>query len=138
MEPVFLDTGYLLALELASDQNHEAAARHWRQASGKLPPLVTTSYVFDEVVTFFNGRGHHGKAAQVGSSLLRSPSVDLVHVDESLFDEGWRYFLRHADKTYSLTDCVSFIVMSRRGITAAFAFDKHFTQAGFAREPQSS
>ena len=25
----FLDTGYVLALELANDQNHGAAARHW-------------------------------------------------------------------------------------------------------------
>jgi predicted nucleic acid-binding protein len=100
VNPVFVDTGYLLALELANDQNHQAATRHWRRVAAALPPLVTTSYVFDEVVTFFNSRGHHAKAVQVGSNLLRSPSVELVHVEEALFYEGWTYFRQHSDKDY--------------------------------------
>jgi len=55
--PVFVDTGYLLALELSNDINHEAALKHWQNVVKTLPPLVTTSYVFDEVMTFFNSRG---------------------------------------------------------------------------------
>ena len=52
MTAVFVDTGYLLALEIANDQHHQAAARHWQGVVTALPRLVTTSYVFDEVVTF--------------------------------------------------------------------------------------
>ena len=133
MSAAFLDTGYLLALELANDQHHQAATRHWNGIRTALPPLVTTSYVFDEVVTYLNSRGYHAKAVQVGNNLLRSPSVQLVHVDEALFREGWTYFQRYQDKDYSLTDCISFIVMQKRGINTAFAFDQHFTQAGFQR-----
>lgn len=135
MEPKFLDTGYLLALELANDINHTAALRHWQSLAGSLPPLVTTSYIFDETITFFNSRGFHSKAVRVGSNLLRSPSVELIQVDEALFYEGWAYFQRHQDKEYSLTDCISFVVMQQRGIHMAFAFDHHFTQAGFIKEP---
>jgi len=47
-------TGYVLALELSNDQNHRAASKHWRSLRKRLPPLVTTSYVFDEVVTYFH------------------------------------------------------------------------------------
>jgi predicted nucleic acid-binding protein len=104
MTSVFLDTSYLLALELANDQNHAAAIRHWRQITKALPRLVTTSYVFDEVVTFFNCRSHHAKAAEVGNRLLRSPSVQIVPVDESLSHDGWNGLLKHQDKDYSLTD----------------------------------
>ncbi len=136
MEPRFLDTGYLLALELANDINHQAALRHWQSLTQSLPPLVTTSYVFDETMTFFNSRGFHSKAVQVGSNLLRSPSVEIIHVDEALFYEGWAYFQKYQDKQYSLTDCISFVVMQQRGISAALAFDHHFTQAGFIKEPQ--
>lgn len=135
MNTVFLDTGYLLALELSNDQNHPAASRHWRSLRKRLPPLVTTSYVFDEVVTYFNSRGYHAKAVEVGNRLLESPSVQFVQVDEGLFREGWRYFQQHRDKDYSLTDCISFVVMKRSGIETAFAFDQHFVQAGFQKAP---
>lgn len=135
MNTVFLDTSYILALELVQDQHHAAAIQHWQRAQTALPRLVTTSYVFDEVVTFFNSRGYHAKAAQVGNNLLRSPSAQLIHVDEQLFDSGWTYFQRYRDKQFSLTDCISFVVMQKLGITTAWAFDNHFTQAGFQRHP---
>jgi len=135
MNAVFLDTGYVLALELSNDQNHRAAVKHWRSLRKRLPPLVTTSYVFDEVVTYFNSRGYHAKAVEVGQRLLKSPSVQFVQVDEGLFLEGWQYFQQHQDKDYSLTDCISFVVMRRFGIETAFAFDQHFVQAGFKKAP---
>ena len=103
MTPLFVDTGYLIALEAADDQHHDAARTHWRSLSAQLPALVTTSYVFDEVVTFFNSRNQHAKATEIGNRLLRSPTVQLVHVDEGLFFDAWRYFTQYTDKSYSLT-----------------------------------
>jgi uncharacterized protein len=135
MKPVFLDTGYVIALELSGDQNHRAALKHWRSAAKSLPLLVTTSYVFDEIVTFFNSRGHHAKAVEIGNRLMNSPSMRLVNIEEDLFREGWKYFQKHKDKAYSLTDCISFVVMEKFGIETVFAFDKHFVQAGFKRVP---
>jgi predicted nucleic acid-binding protein len=135
MNARFLDTGYLLALELSNDQNHAAAWQHWQGVRTAPLPLLTTSYVFAEVVTYLNSRGHHAKAVQVGNSLLRSPSVELVQVDETLFHAAWTYFQRMKDKTYSLTDCVSFVIMQQRGISVAFTFDQHFVQAGFQKVP---
>lgn len=135
MTALFLDTSYVIALEAADDQNHEAALKHWQSLIPSLPPLVITSYVFDEVVTFFNSRNRHAKAVEVGSRLISSPSVQLVHVDEALFYEAWQYFKQHADKSYSLTDCISFVVMGRLGIRTALAFDRHFVQAEFEKLP---
>ena len=100
--------------------------------------LVTTSYILDEVATFFNSRGHHSKAVSVGNIIFESPSINMVHVDEPLLLDAWDYFTRHADKRYSLTDCVSFIVMRRFDIRTVYAFDRNFVQAGFVIEPTSS
>lgn len=137
MRRLFLDTGYLIALEASDDQHHQQAATHWQSLSRSLPGLVTTSYVFDEVVTFFNTRNRHAKAVEIGKLLLESPSVKLIHIDEPLFHEGWRYLIQHSDKLYSLTDCVSFVVMNRLRIRTALTFDQHYVQAGFDREPES-
>jgi predicted nucleic acid-binding protein len=133
--PSFLDTGYLIALEAADDQHHAEALRHWRAFLDSRPRLVTTSFVLEEVATFFNRRGRHAKAVEIGERLLRSPSVQLVHVDEDLFATAWAYFRQREDKRFSLTDCVSFILMERLGIESALAFDAHFAQAGFRTLP---
>jgi len=136
MNHVFLDTGYVLALELANDQNHRKVTEHWgRLSAGVLPSLVTTSYVFDEIVTFFNSRGYHEKAIEVGNNLLQSAAVEIIHVDEGLLKLGWDYLSNHQDKRYSLTDCISFVEMERLGIAVAFSVDHHFEQAGFKIEP---
>ena len=135
MKPVFLDTGYLIALETSDDQNHLAARRHWRPFSRRLPPLVTTSLVFVEVVTFFNAKGWHSKAVEIGEMLLESPAVTLVQVDEPRLLAAWDYLRQHADKSYSVADCASFLLMHERGIEQALAFDHHFTQAGFRKLP---
>ena len=137
MSRAFLDTGYVIALETSDDQHHERAQEHWRDFLRQQPRLVTTSYVFDEIVTFFNRRGRHAKAVEVGERLLGSASVEVIHVDEALFEAGWSYFQGRADKRYSLTDCISFVVMERAGIVAALSFDRHFEQAGFKRVPES-
>jgi len=135
MNAIFVDTSYILALEVANDQNHAVAKDHWELVSPGLPPLVTTSYVFDEIVTFLNNRGFHAKAVQIGDNLIESRSVELVHVDEALFFMGWDFLQEHRDKRYSLTGCISFVVMQQRDISTAFAFDRHFLQVGFQMAP---
>jgi predicted nucleic acid-binding protein len=132
---LFLDTSYLIALEAVDDEHHSAASAHGQKLSTSLPLLVTTSYVFDEVVTFFNSRSRHDKAVEIGNLLLESPSVELVHIEEVLFHEAWHYFARRSDKSYSLTDCASFVVMKRLRVRTALTFDKHFVQAGFEQKP---
>jgi len=133
---LFLDTGFLIALEAADDQYHHIALAHWENLTQLLPRMVTTSYVFDEIVTFFNSRSRHNKAVDIGNLLLASPSIQFIHIDETLFHEAWQYFVQHSDKSYSLTDCASFIIMKRLRIRTALTFDNHFVQAGFAKEPE--
>ena len=136
MTALFLDTSFLIALEAADDQFHPSASRFWRSFLNDPDTLVTTSFVLDEVATYFNSRGHHSKAIDIGRYLMTSPSVRLMHVDAEMFQDGWRWLARHEDKRYSLTDCVSFVVMKQLKIKAALTFDKHFAQAGFQMLPE--
>ena len=103
--------------------------------SWPLPFIVTTSYVFDEVVTFFNSRDRHEKAVEIGQRLQASDAIEIVHVTRELFNAGWLLLQERSDKRYSLTDCISFVVMERRQIERALAFDHHFQQAGFQLLP---
>lgn len=135
MRKAFVDSSYWIAVELTDDQNHKAAQAHWNSLDLTNINLVTTSYVFDESVTFLNSRNAHQTALNLGESILLSPRIELIHVDEELFFDGWKMFQGYHDKRFSLTDCISFIAMKKYEIQTALAFDKHFVQAGFDTEP---
>lgn len=64
-------------------------------------------------------------------ALLAQPMVKIVPSDTALFQRGVELFERRLDKKWSLTDCLSFVVMEDLGITDALTGDKHFEQAGF-------
>lgn len=135
MDSLFLDTSFIIALEDADDQNHQAAALYWKTFKKNPRKISITSYIFDETVTFLKRRISNEKAAEVGKLLLSSPTVELIHISEEHFDKGWRLFLKYHDKGFSFTDCISFMVMEEKGIKKALTFDEHFKQAGINVEP---
>lgn len=48
----FLDTSYILALEIKNESNHQNVLQNWLKLRSTNPQLVTTTYIFDEAVTF--------------------------------------------------------------------------------------
>ena len=58
-----------------------------------------------------------------------------IQIEQKLFNQGWLYFQKYADKSYSLTDCLSFIIMQENNMTQALTLDHHFVQAGFQKFP---
>jgi hypothetical protein len=65
------------------------------------------------------------------SRLRADPRVVVVPSSRDLFDRAMGLYRSRPDKDWSLTDCVSFVVMRERGITEALTGDHHFEQAGF-------
>jgi predicted nucleic acid-binding protein len=57
----------------------------------------------------------------------------MVWVDEELHRGALALLMAGVDKTYSLCDAVSFILMRQRRITEALTTDHHFEQEGFQR-----
>lgn len=57
--------------------------------------------------------------------------VLLIPVTSELLQRGRDLFAARPDKGWSLTDCVSFVVMEEQKLTEALTTDHHFTQAGF-------
>ena len=58
-------------------------------------------------------------------------TLKLSPPSAELFDRGCELYTSRSDKEWSLTDCISFVVMKERGLTDALTPDRHFEQAGF-------
>jgi len=65
--------------------------------------------------------------------LVDNPDIETVWVDESLHRKAMQLLANRQDKTYSLCDAVSFVLMRQRGISDALTTDRHFEQEGFIR-----
>jgi predicted nucleic acid-binding protein len=63
--------------------------------------------------------------------MVADPRIQIEPCSDALFSAGLELYRRRADKSWSLTDCMSFVVMWREGITEALTGDHHFEQAGF-------
>ncbi len=64
-------------------------------------------------------------------ALKTSPEVEIVAASTELFAKGVQLYRERADKSWSLTDCMSFVVMRDHGLQDALTADHHFEQAGF-------
>lgn len=73
----------------------------------------------------------HAHATRAGTFLRTSPHVDLVHPDLADESAAWRLFVERPDNRYSLTDCLSFVVMRPLKLTTAVTLDRHFVQERF-------
>jgi hypothetical protein len=47
------------------------------------------------------------------------------------FKSALERYRSRANKTWGLTDCMSFLIMEQKGITEALSGDRDFQQAGF-------
>jgi hypothetical protein len=63
--------------------------------------------------------------------LKQSSLVSIVPANRALFERGVDLFSRRPDKEWTLTDCISFVVMADEGLAEALTGDHHFEQAGF-------
>jgi uncharacterized protein len=128
MKAVFADTFYFLALWNSKDPAHARAAVASRTLQGV---LVTTAWVLTELGDAMSAPANRLEFIATLDDLRNNSQVKIIQPDAALFDDGIRLYASRADKEWSLTDCISFVVMTREEITDALTGDRHFEQAGF-------
>lgn len=106
--------------EYTSRNIHKAIGHIYRAAFDALDGTVLSLRV----------RNEGQRALSLGEALFAGRIADLHWVTPDMVLATWEIYRRFADKQWSFTDCLSKVVMERRGIATAFAFDAHFRQFG--------
>jgi predicted nucleic acid-binding protein len=131
MTEVFLDASYAIALSARSDHYHERAVELSARLEAEGTRLLTTRAVVLEIGNALAKQRYRQAAAALLSALEEDPNVEIVPLDESLYERAFELYRQRPDKEWGLTDCVSFVVMQARGLTDALTADDHYRQAGF-------
>ena len=130
MNRFFVDTFYWIALSNPRDQWHGRVLVFHEALDAYR--LYTTDEVLMEFLTFYSEGAPHirRRAALFTRNILANPFLIVSPQTRASFLEGLSLYEARLDKEYSLTDCISMLVMRREGLTDVLTNDHHFTQEG--------
>jgi hypothetical protein len=130
MATYFADTSYWMALSRKRDQyNRHAAA--WNQFVIRTrSTIVTTEAVLWEWLNAFSDASTRAVAAEGYRRAHADARIEVIPFQPELIDSAVELYRTRPDKSWSLTDCLSLVVMERRQLTEALTTDRHFEQAG--------
>jgi uncharacterized protein len=128
VKPVFADSFYFIALFNERDHAHRRVSE-FEQTLNR--PLVATAWILTELADACAETPSRTFVAEFIRDVTKFPTFQIIPFSEELFERGLELYLKRRDKGWSLTDCISFVVMKDEGISDALTGDKHFEQAGF-------
>lgn len=133
MAEVFADTSGWASFFVRTESRHTTAAAYMRQWHAEGVKIVTTNYILAELSALLTSPLRVPRSQQVTTiDTIKSASwVEVVHIDQTLDEEAWILLRERLDKTWSLVDCTSFVVMRHRSIREVLTTDHNFEQAGF-------
>ncbi|CCH99301.1 MAG: type II toxin-antitoxin system VapC family toxin [Microcystis aeruginosa K13-05] len=131
MRKIFLDTAYLQALVDTRDSLHQSSVAITDELDIFLS--VTSEMVLTELLNALSGRGGYLRdaALDIVDKLHQDSSVEIIPQTSQLFTEALLFYRQRRDKSYSLTDCASMLIMRQQNISDVLTFDRHFQQEGF-------
>jgi hypothetical protein len=126
----FVDTSCWVGQLSKNDQLHDSAVAVYQSLFSRDYSFTTTSAVINETANALSAPQFRRSVVAFHKRLLASSRIEIVFVDERLWIAGWKLYEERADKAWSLTDCISIVVMQEKGLVEALAHDEHFRQAG--------
>ncbi len=130
MKAVFADTSYYIALLNPKDINHLKAKTFAGEYKGD---FITSAWVITELANNLCRGLNRTLFVSIYKTLQNSNRVTIIPLSSQLLEEGLDLYSQRMDKDWSLTDCISFIIMRQQNLNEAAATDRHFEQAGFTR-----
>ncbi len=118
MKTVFADTYYFIALLNPKDPAHLRANDFSRISRAQ---LLTTTWVFTELADGLSRSPDRHLFRMVWDDFEHDPRSRLVWPDESLYRRAADLYDSRPDKQWSLTDCISFVVMQEQGLSEALS-----------------
>lgn len=137
MITVFLDTSAIFAAARPRSDRHVEASTEFQRLLRDSVRLVTTDLVVVELHALALRRSHAFAALDLADRLMHSSRIEVLSAGLDRLTAALELLRRRPDRTYSLADAVSFVVMRELEIERAFTLDADFSAEGFQVVPAS-
>ena len=127
----FADTSFWIALSHRPDQHHGPASAWSRHVVERNASILTTEAVLWEWMNALADSATRLMASEGYRRCHQDPQIEVVPFAADTVAAAMRFYEARHDKNWSLTDCLSFLVMEQRQVPRALTTDHHFRQAGF-------
>ena len=123
---IILDSSFLVAIEVETDQNHEKAVEiRDRIIKREFGTVLISDYIFDETITAtFQKTRDLKKTILMGTNLRNA--IQIINVEEETFEEAWNIFKKQENTKFSFTDCTILSIMKLHEIKHIATYDKDF------------
>jgi len=134
---LFLDTSALFPYFDPDTEEHDEMRTFFRELLPELPyrPLYTNQYVVDELVTLLLYKSDRKKATKAYESITESEVIQLLSVDDSVFEKAGEEFLK-GNEAVSFTDHTIGVQAREKSIEYVLAYDGDFESLGLNRIPR--
>jgi len=127
---IFVDTGAWVARFSRRDQYHKRAAATWAKLKASNERIVTSDSVFAETISLLGRKVSPLAAVEAGRFLHGWSKLTILRATRDDEVTALNLLDKFADQSIGFVDCLSFTLMRRHRIAAAFTFDRHFELTG--------
>lgn len=134
--PLFVDTGFFVALQNEDDNFHSKAMDIAADLlHGRREKLYCSDYILDEAITAVRARTKdYNKAIRTGNIIVNSKDIEMVKVSDDIIKKALESYKQYRDKKLSFTDWTSYHLIKKKNFLGIVSPDHEFEQVGIYTE----
>lgn len=133
MSSLFVDTSGWASFFTKTEPTHLQAVQSLGSARQQNHTIFTSNYILAELVALLQSplRQPRSRIFEILNTIKNTSYIQILHISEEIDHAAWELCQSRPDKSWSLVDCSSFVLMQQLSIQTALTTDHHFEQAGF-------
>ena len=123
---VYVDTSAYYAAIDSKEKKHAAVSNAVQQFAHQGWSFYTTPLVLAEVHALVLSRHGIARAYEAAETIWNDQGTTILHATREDFTAAFQLLKKYDDKTFSLADALSFVLIEKRGLGTVLACDEDF------------
>lgn len=126
---VFIDTSAFIAYFIKQEAHNGEVTKKYGIYRKQKTVFLTSNYIIDELLTWFNVKYHRSVLEKVISSLSRLENegeINVLYIDKVIAKKSLDVLIKFSDQKISFTDATSYVLYRDFSLDEMFTLDDDF------------